>query len=71
MSKKKKKQPEYGQYCFCYRCGKALCKATDLPHFDANYCSNCGNKLTDTKRDYCKNSTNVELSNNHHLTRDI
>ena len=71
MSKKKKNQPEYGQYCFCYRCGKAFCKATDLPHFDTNYCSNCGNKLTDTKRDYCKNSTNVELSNNHHLTRDI
>ena len=50
MSKKKKNQPEYGQYCFCYRCGKTLCKATDLPHFDANYCSNCGNKLTDTKK---------------------
>lgn len=50
MSKKKKNQPEYGQYCFCYKCGKTLCKAIDLPNLDINYCPNCGNKLTDTKK---------------------
>lgn len=51
---KKKNQPEYGQYCFCYRCGKTLCKATDLPHFDANYCSNCGRDLTQGKKELMK-----------------
>ena len=47
---KKKNQPEYKQYIVCNKCGKALCKVIDLPHLDANYCSNCGNKLTDTKK---------------------
>lgn len=48
MSKKKKNRPEYGQYVCYSKCGKA-CKVIDLPHLDANYCPNCGYKLTDTK----------------------
>ena len=50
MSKKKKKQPEYHQYIYCGKCGKGLCRVIDLPHLDANYCSNCGNKLTEGKK---------------------
>lgn len=50
MPKKKKKQPEYGQYVCCNKCGKALCKVIDLPHLDTNYCSNCGTRLNEDKK---------------------
>lgn len=46
---KKKKQPEYHQYIYCAKCGKALCRVLDLPHLDANYCPNCGHDLTQGK----------------------
>ena len=54
MSKKKKNQPEYRQYYFCFKCGKVLCKAIDIPHLDANYCPNCGYKLTEDKKELMK-----------------
>ena len=54
MPKKKKNRPKYSEYVCCSKCGKALCKVIDLPHLAANYCPNCGNKLTDGKKELMK-----------------
>lgn len=54
MSKKEKKIPEQRIYIYCSKCEKALCKLIDLPHLNANFCSNCGNKLTESKKEFMK-----------------